>query len=313
MTQQNVATLPEKLIDRVATVVLGKPKAIKLAICCFLARGHLLIEDRPGVGKTTLARSMARVLGVSFQRLQFTSDLLPSDVIGVSILNSNKQQFEFHPGPLFTEFLLADEINRATPKTQSALLEAMAERRVTVDGQTHELSRLFFVVATQNPTDLTGAFPLPESQLDRFLMRITLDYPPPEAERAMLEGHNPAEQVDALQAICTEETSLQLREMVANVHASAPVLDYLQRLVEASRTHPGIEIGLSPRAALALLSCARAWALMEQRQHLLPDDIRAVFSSVANHRLRPRDQGSSGWELAHELLDSVSVEAPSGQ
>lgn len=301
----------QPLIESIGRVVLGKEHAIRLSLCCFLAEGHLLIEDRPGVGKTTLARAMAQVLGLGFQRLQFTSDLLPSDVIGVSVFNANQQGFDFHPGPIFTEFLLADEINRATPKTQSALLEAMAEGRVSVDGQTHSLPEHFFVVATQNPTDLTGAFPLPDSQLDRFLMRIALDYPSRQAERAMLEGRNPALLIPEQAVLLEREQISQLRSQCRQVHCSAPVLDYLQRLVERSRHHEQIAVGLSPRASLALLGCARAWAMLEQRQHVLPDDLRAVFVAVAGHRLVPRGRELDGNDLAHQLLETVPVEAPS--
>ena len=266
-------------------VVLGKEPQIRLALACLLARGHLLIEDLPGVGKTTLAHTLARLLGLQFSRIQFTSDMLPADIIGISIFERERSDFRFLPGALFSQVLLADEINRATPKTQSALLEAMEERQVTTDGQTRPLPEPFFVIATQNPSNQIGTFALPESQLDRFLLRIELGYPDHDAERALLESGGRRDQIP-LAACFTPEQIAPLQEQAAAVHVSGALLDYVQALVEATRNSGQFIHGLSPRAALALLAAARAWAFVAGRVMVLPEDVQAVLPSVACHRLR---------------------------
>lgn len=288
--QTNMTTTLEQanisdVIATANTVILGKDTQIRLAIACLLARGHLLIEDLPGVGKTTLAHTLARLLGLQFSRIQFTSDMLPADVIGISIFDRDKSNFRFLPGPLFSQVLLADEINRATPKTQSALLEAMEERQVTTEGETRPLPEPFFVIATQNPSTQIGTFPLPESQLDRFLMRIELGYPDHHAERALLEGGGRRDQLPELAACFKPEQLIPLQRQAAAVHVSAALLDYVQGLIEATRTHPKFVHGLSPRAALALLAAARAWAFIDGRNMVLPEDVQTVLPSVACHRL----------------------------
>ena len=267
-------------------VILGKETQIRLALACLLARGHLLIEDLPGVGKTTLAHTLARLLGLQFSRIQFTSDMLPADVIGISIFDRDHSVFRFLPGALFSQVLLADEINRATPKTQSALLEAMEERQVTTEGETRPLPEPFFVIATQNPSTQIGTFPLPESQLDRFLLRIELGYPDRTAERALLEGGGRRDQWPTLAACFMPDQLIPLQKQAAAVQASPALLDYLQTLIEATRSSPQFVHGLSPRAALALLAAARAWAFIDGRAMVLPEDVQAVLPSVACHRLR---------------------------
>lgn len=295
----------------IETVVLGKSRQVRLAMACLIARGHLLIEDLPGMGKTTLAHTLARVLGVEFSRVQFTSDLLPADIIGASIFNAQQQQFEFQPGPVFTPLLLADEINRATPKAQSALLEAMEERQVSVDGQTRALPEPFFVIATQNPQSHMGTFALPESQLDRFLMRIELGYPDAAAERLLLTGQNPRQRLGQLQCQMPLETLQRLQQQAEAIHLSDPILDYVQRLVHFSRHSDEFEYGLSPRGALALVQCARAWALLERRDYVVPEDLQQVLAPVAEHRLRgdADTTGHRGTSLARLLLDAVDVVA----
>ena len=288
-------------------VLLGKPRQVKLAFACLLAGGHLLLEDVPGVGKTTLAQALAASFALDFQRVQFTSDLLPSDIIGVSVYERETGAFRFHPGPIFTGLLLADEINRATPKTQSALLEAMAEGQVSVDGRTHALARPFFVLATQNPLDLNGTFPLPDSQLDRFMLRLSLDYPDPAAERALLTGSDRRELVAKLTPQLDATALAALGERTRTVTASPALLDYLQALVAASRRHAEIRVGLSPRAALSLLAVARAWAWASHRQYVLPEDVQAVFVALAGHRLAGT-RGADGDALARALLASVAVD-----
>ncbi|MBP6709332.1 MAG: AAA family ATPase [Candidatus Accumulibacter sp.] len=267
-------------------VILGKSTQTRLALCCLLARGHLLIEDLPGVGKTTLAHTLARLLGFQFSRVQFTSDMLPADILGVSIFDRERGSFRFLPGPVFSQVLLADEINRATPKTQSALLEAMEEGQVTTEGETRPLPEPFFVIATQNPSNQIGTFPLPESQLDRFLLRIDLGYPDREAERSLLESGGRREQLPALQPCLGDGEFAPLQRAAATVYASPALLDYLQQLVEATRKEPRFVHGLSPRAALSLLAAARAWAYTDGRQMVLPEDVQAVLPAVARHRLR---------------------------
>jgi MoxR-like ATPase len=297
----------EAVIARAAGIVLGKEPQIRLAVTCLLARGHLLIEDMPGVGKTTLAQVLARVLGLNFKRIQFTNDLLPADILGVSIYQPESKSFAFHSGPIFAQVLLADEINRATPKTQSALLEAMEEHQVTSEGVPYKLPEPFFVIATQNPHHLIGTFPLPESQLDRFLMRLTLGYPDRGAERSLLKGRDRRELIETLAPVLDGERLLALQQQVVQVHASEALLDYVQNLVDASRRHPDIAEGLSPRAGLAWLRAARAWALLAGRAHVLPEDVQAVALGVVAHRLKPAKSGDSREHLAERLIKSVPI------
>ena len=286
-------TLPVDLIqqslqqatDNISSIILGKHQQIQLALTCLLANGHLLIEDLPGVGKTTLALTLAKTFGLDFKRIQFTSDLLPADVLGVSIYDTTNHKFDFHPGPIFSQVLLADEINRATPKTQSALLEGMEERQVTQDGITRCLPDPFFVIATQNPTEQVGTFPLPESQLDRFLMRIEIGYPDQKAERELLTGKDRRTQIKQLNPVISSNELLELQNAVDQVHISKALLDYLLALIRSSRLSPWFSTGLSPRAGLALQKCARAWALLQGRDHVLPEDIQLITPSVAAHRL----------------------------
>jgi MoxR-like ATPase len=294
-----------QVIARAGEVVLGKEPQIRLAIACLLARGHLLIEDLPGVGKTTLAHVLAKVLGLQFQRIQFTADLLPADIIGVSIYQTDTKTFVFHPGPVFSQLVLADEINRATPKTQSALLEAMEERQVTADGQTHKLPQPFFVIATQNPHHLIGTFPLPESQLDRFLMRIEMGYPNRAAERALLKGRDRREVLETLAPVIGADQLAQLQQLVARVHVADPLLDYVQNLLDATRVAGEFAEGLSPRAGLSLLAASRAWALLAGRDRVLPEDVQAVAAAVIGHRLRPAGGGRT--ISLKRLLESVPI------
>ena len=297
----------EALVSQVSQIIVGKEDAIRLAISCMMARGHLLIEDLPGVGKTTLSHALARSLGLDFRRIQFTSDLLPADIVGNSIFDREKQRFVFHAGPLFSQVVLIDEINRATPKTQSALLEAMEETHVTVDGVTHSLPSPFFVMATQNPQHQIGTFPLPESQLDRFLMRIELGVPDRAAERKMLLGLDRRQMLLELKPDMYGATLAEIQTRVREVHASPKLLDYLQDLLDASRRRH--RTGLSPRAGLALLHAAQAWALMQGRDMVLPEDIQAVGKSVMAHRLgEDLDRGGeAGSPLAENLLREVAV------
>jgi len=292
-------TTLNELIAAAGQIVLGKETQIRLAMACLLARGHLLIEDLPGVGKTTLAHTLARLLGLQFSRIQFTSDMLPADVIGISIFDREHSAFRFLPGALFSQVLLADEINRATPKTQSALLEAMEERQVTIEGETRPLPEPFFVIATQNPSSQIGTFPLPESQLDRFLLRVELGYPDHDAERTLLESGGRREQLPALAACFTPDQLAPLQKQAAAVHVSSALLDYLQTLVEATRNSPKFIHGLSPRAALGLLAAARAWAFIDGRNMVLPEDVQAVLPSVACHRLRLVNSSS------HARIDDI--------
>jgi MoxR-like ATPase len=294
-------------IAQVNAVLVGKNQSIRKAFACLLAGGHLLVEDVPGVGKTTLAHALAVTLGLSFRRIQFTSDLLPSDIVGVSVFDRDHNAFRFQPGPIFAQLLLADEINRATPKTQSALLEAMAEGQVTADGASRALPQPFFTVATQNPLDMAGTYPLPDSQLDRFMLRIALDYPDPESERRLLTGEDRATLLERLHACLSGPDILALRGQARAVTASPTLLDYVQALVTASRKHPDIRTGLSPRAGLALLGCARAWAYLGARDYAMPEDVQAVFTGVAGHRLIPARSVARD-ALAQTLLESVAVE-----
>jgi MoxR-like ATPase len=296
------------LLGKASQIILGKDTEIRLAIACLLANGHLLIEDLPGMGKTTLAHTLARLLDLQFSRIQFTSDLLPADITGISIFDRDKSEFRFLPGPVFAQLVLADEINRATPKTQSALLEAMEEGQVTAEGETRSLPKPFFVVATQNPTHQIGTFPLPESQLDRFLMRIELGYPDRNAERALLAAGGQRSQVEQLNSMIEAKDLPKLQREVAGIHASGPLIDYVQALVEATRQTPTFQHGLSPRAGLALLAAARAWAWLDGRDMVLPDDVQAVLPAVARHRLRSAQGGgyAQGEDIA-TLIRSVAI------
>ena len=299
----------EHAIAEANRIVLGKDAQIRLCLACLLAGGHLLIEDIPGVGKTTLAHTLARVLGLSYQRIQFTSDLLPADIIGASIFERQSDSFRFHPGPIFAQLILADEVNRATPKTQSALLESMEERQVTVDGETRLLPQPFFVIATQNPLHQVGTFPLPESQLDRFLMRIELGYPAEDAERDLLQGRDRRELLATLQPVLDSRDLMALREAASRVHVSDALLDYLQALVRHTRVAERYENGLSPRAALGLKHAAQTWALLAGRPGVLPEDLQAILPGVVGHRLRLRGgvDAPSAPELARELLQAVPI------
>lgn len=291
------------------SIILGKDGQIALALSCLLARGHLLIEDLPGLGKTMLSQALARVLGLSYRRIQFTSDLLPADIVGVSVFRQEQGEFEFQPGPIFSQLILADEVNRATPKAQSALLEAMEENQVSVDGNTRMLPRPFFVIATQNPADQIGTFPLPESQLDRFLMRLELGYPNEENERELITGEDRRSMLDEVEAATSPDELQQLQQSAAQVHMSEPLVDYVQALVRQTRESPDIDIGLSPRGALALVAAARAHAFVEHHSGVYPDDIQAVFAAVAGHRLKPAGNTTfrSATELCQHVLDSVAI------
>ena len=294
--------------QQINALVLGKPQEVRLALVALLAGGHALIEDLPGLGKTTLAHALAATVGLDFQRIQFTSDLLPADVLGVSVYEAGSRQFQFHPGPVFTQVLLADEINRAPPRTQSALLEAMAEQQVTLDGSTHRLPDPFFVIATQNPVDLSGTFPLPDSQLDRFLLRFSLGYPNAESERALLTGTDRRELIAQAMPVLADGDVQALRRAAEQVHASEALVGYVQALLARSRQLPGVRVGLSPRAGLALLRAARAYALLLGREHVLPEDVQALFIAVAGHRLSGEAEAGSGAALAKAVLHAVPVD-----
>ena len=296
------------VMARAGEVILGKDQQIRLAMACILARGHLLIEDIPGVGKTTLSHVLASLLGLQYQRIQFTSDLLPADIVGVSIFDRESSTFRFHPGPVFSQVILADEINRASPKAQSALLEAMEEHQVTADGQTMPLPEPFFVIATQNPSYQIGTFPLPESQLDRFLMRIKLGYPDQVAERALLKGEDRRELISKIVPAMTVSQLLGLQKMVTEIFVSDALIDYVQALINHTRDSAHYEMGLSPRAGLALLRAAQAWAMMAGRKQVLPEDVQAIAPSVVGHRLRAVAKGDSKiLDAAQELLRSVAI------
>ncbi len=294
-------------VEELGRVVVGKEQQVRLALCTLLSRGHLLIEDLPGMGKTTLSHALAQVLGLGYQRIQFTSDLLPADILGVSVFDQASSAFVFHPGPVFSSVILADEINRATPKTQSALLEAMEEGQVTVEGETRELPRPFFVIATQNPASQRGTFPLPESQLDRFLMRITLGYPSAQSERALFRGESGRGQLHTLRQVMTAETLIDLQAQASSIHVSESLLDYLQKLVAGTRDGNRFVCGLSPRGALGLLSAAKAWALMEGRDYVIPEDLQVVFQPVCRHRVIARKNASG----TNELLSEIDVSGQS--
>ena len=301
----------DRLKDAVSTVnriIMGKEQQVKLAFSCLLARGHLLIEDLPGVGKTTLAHALATVIGVRYQRIQFTSDLLPADILGVSIYRRDKEEFEFHPGPIFAELVLADEINRATPKSQSALLEAMAEGQVTIEGETHILPKPFFVIATQNPLDLVGTFPLPDSQLDRFLLSISLGFPEPEVERELLTARDRALMLGDTLAVISPDDVLQLNRDCQKVHVSEALLDYVQALLAETRNSRWFETGLSPRAGIAMLQCSKAFAFLEGRDFAIPEDVKAIFPGLARHRMSvPHGMETSVEEQISGLLSQVAI------
>lgn len=298
-----------QVIQRIGQIILGKNHQISLTVACLLAKGHLLIEDRPGMGKTTLSHAIAKTLGLVFNRIQFTSDLLPADILGVSIYEREKAVFTFHPGPIFSQILLIDEINRATPKTQSALLEAMEENQVTLEGETRELPSPFFVIATQNPLYQVGTFPLPESQLDRFLMCIPLGYPNSEDERVMLQGGDRRELLKKIEPSLTLSQLQSFQASVLQVKVSNALLDYLQALIHFTRTSLDFEYGLSPRGALALLHSSQAWAFIHGRDHVMPEDVQAVFAPVVVHRLRQRDDHEkyTSDQLSERILSSVPV------
>lgn len=299
-----------KVATQVNEIIIGKQLQVRQALVCLLAGGHLLIEDLPGVGKTTLAHALAISLGLKFNRLQFTSDLLPADVAGISIFDREKNQFIFHPGPVFAQVLLADEINRATPKTQSALLEAMEEKQVSVEGQTRNLPTPFFVIATQNPSHQVGTFPLPESQLDRFLMCLSLGYPDPAAERALLAGDDRRQLLARLHPVMQATELLAAQQELKQIHVSASLLDYVQALAQATRNGDVFAEGMSPRASLALLQAARAWAALEGRNHVLPEDVQAVLIPVVAHRLRPLKSVSGKVSASSDLLLQLMKQIP---
>ncbi len=298
----------ETVVARAGQIILGKERQIRLAIACILARGHLLIEDVPGVGKTTLSHALARLLGLEYQRIQFTSDLLPADIIGVSIFDREKAAFRFHAGPIFAHIILADEINRASPKAQSALLEAMEEHQVTVEGQTRPLPEPFFVIATQNPLHQVGTFPLPESQLDRFLMRINLGYPDASAERELLRGADRRELIAHLQPAMTQQQLLDLQAAVPTMQVSEALLDYVQALIQHTRHSPRFTQGLSPRAGVAILRASQSWAMMQGRRQVLPEDVQAILPSVVGHRLHGNAEAvKGGFDPAQELIAGVPI------
>jgi len=293
------------VLQSINSIILGKQHTVKLALSCLLAKGHLLIEDVPGVGKTTLAHTLANALGLQFQRVQFTSDMLPADILGVSIFERETNHFNFHKGPIFSQLLLADEVNRATPRTQSALLEAMEERQVSIEGDTYDLPAPFFVIATQNPSNQIGTFPLPESQLDRFLMKIKIGYPDAEAEKNLLLGQDRRQLLQQLQAVISVDKLMAIQAATQDIHVSSAIIDYVQQLLAHSR-HSGLfHFGLSPRAGLGLLRAAQAWALIDQREHVLPEDIQAVLPSVVSHRLQARDE-----HIANDVINKFITQVP---
>ena len=298
----------QALLNQLNTVIVGKPAQVRDCVACLLAGGHLLIEDVPGVGKTTLAHALSRSFGLQFSRVQFTADLMPSDLSGVSIYERQKESFVFHPGPVFAQVLLADEINRASPKTQSALLEAMEEKQVTVEGATRPLPVPFFVIATQNPHDQLGTYALPESQLDRFHMRISLGYPDRAAERELLRGNDRREMVEKLSALLAPHELLELQQQVQKIHAAEPLLNYLQDLIAATRSGRWFLQGLSPRAGIAVMRAARAQAFLDGRDYVAPDDISAVLPQTTAHRLIPvSDAGRGAVEQVRAMLDAVPL------
>lgn len=309
ITQADPPALVAATLSQLGRIILGKEHQLRLCLSCLLARGHLLIEDIPGVGKTTLAHALAESLGLSYQRIQFTSDLLPADIIGVSVFARDSGTFEFHRGPVFSQLVLADEVNRATPKAQSALLEAMEEHQVTADGQTYPLPAPFFVIATQNPVYQIGTYPLPESQLDRFLMRLELGYPDETLERQLLLGQDRRDLLATLAPKLSPQQLLLMQTMVPKVHAAEALLDYVQAIVRYTRESPRYEAGLSPRAAIALLRAAQAWALIHGHPGVLPEDVQAVLGAVVGHRLKPREDAGalSPAQIGEQVLQAVAV------
>jgi MoxR-like ATPase len=302
------ASLPiNRVIAAASQIILGKEPQLRLALACVLARGHLLIEDLPGVGKTTLAHVLARSLGLHFQRIQFTSDMLPADILGVAVYERDSGSFKFHPGPIFSQVILADEVNRSTPKTQSALLEAMEEHQVTAEGETRKLPEPFFVIATQNPSEQVGTFPLPESQLDRFMMRIELGYPDRDAERALLSGTDRRDLLATLDPCMSPAELMELQAAVQRIYVAPALLDYVQAIVEHTRRSPDYVAGLSPRAALALVHSARAWAMLEGRDKVIPEDVQAIVPGVAAHRLRPAHDMQRRVDVGAQLLAAVPI------
>ncbi|HLS87860.1 MAG TPA: MoxR family ATPase [Burkholderiales bacterium] len=297
----------ERVIAAAGGIILGKETQVRLALACLLARGHLLIEDLPGVGKTTLAHVLARSLGLHFQRIQFTSDMLPADILGVSIYDRDGGGFRFHPGPIFAQVILADEVNRATPKTQSALLEAMEEHQVTAEGETRRLPEPFFVIATQNPGEQVGTFPLPESQLDRFMLRIELGYPDREAERSLLMGTDRRDLLATLEPSMSPAELVEAQAAVQKIHVAQPLLDYVQAIVDYTRRTSDYVAGLSPRAALALVHCAKAWALLEGREQVIPEDVQAVLPGIAGHRLRLAHDSARRIDVGAQLVAAVPI------
>lgn len=304
---QNVSQTLDDIVASVGQVLLGKDEKIRLALACMLAKGHLLLEDLPGMGKTTFAHALAVALGFSYRRVQFTSDMLPADILGTNIFDAEKRQFVLHRGPIFTQLLLADEINRSSPKTQSALLEAMEEKQVSIDGQSTALPDPFFVIATQNPLHQSGTYPLPESQLDRFLVQITLGFPDHAVERQLLEGKNPRAALQNIKPLLSVDNWFALQSQVNEVRVSVSVLDYVQRLVDYTRYSGNFQWGLSPRASLGLMQVARAWALLQRRQHVVPEDVQAVFAPVVSHRLRYQMRSGQQTDPASVVLNAVDV------
>ena len=308
------ASACDRLTASVESVICGKHDVIELVVAALLADGHVLLEDIPGVGKTSLAKALAASIDGEFGRVQFTPDLLPTDVTGVSIFHRGRDEFEFRPGPVFANIVLADEINRASPKTQSALLEAMAERQVTVDGSTYELAAPFLVIATQNPIEHEGTFPLPDSQLDRFLMRIDVGYPGADAELAMLDRHGVSNPLDDLQPVVTTADILALRDTASAVHVAPALKQYLVQIAEATRSHPQLELGMSPRATLSLLRVTRVWAALRGRDYVTPDDVKRLADPVLSHRLLVTPeadlQGIASSMVVDDVLDSVPVPRP---
>jgi MoxR-like ATPase len=296
----------EQILKAVNAIIVGKTKPVKLALTCLLAGGHLLIEDLPGVGKTTLAHTLAKTLGLSFQRIQFTSDMLPADILGVAIFNRDNQEFTLHKGPIFTQLILADEVNRATPRTQSALLEAMEEHQVTIENKTYDLPDPFFIIATQNPSNQIGTFPLPESQLDRFLMRIELGYPDAEAERGLLLGKDRRQLVHDLSAVIDQSQLKSLQDEVSKIHVSPALVDYIQKILAYTRNSGQFIYGLSPRAGIALLRAAQAWALIAQHKQVLPEDVQVVLPNVIAHRLHLRIENASN-DFITDLINAIAI------
>ncbi len=296
----------EASLTELNKIILGKEQQVRLALTCILANGHLLLEDLPGMGKTTLAHALSKVLGLDYKRIQFTSDLLPADLIGASVFDATTSSFSFHRGPIFSSIFLADELNRATPKAQSALLEAMEEGQVSVDGETHALPQPFFVIATQNPQSQSGTFPLPESQLDRFMFRLSLGYPDPTVERALLKGGQGRSALNKVQRVLNNESLQQIQRLIPQVKVSDTLLDYVQRLIAQTRQDELCHLGLSPRGAIALITSAQCWALLQGRSHVMPEDVQAVFVAVVGHRIVGKKE-TQGNQLARHILHSVDA------